>query len=172
MPVSTVRFPSQHMSGNPAAIAWPGLQDENGETAIAPIQPIDQTVTKLPVCLYELGQLQYGLPVFSCPRCGLFYNSTDLVLPQCTHCGLKPRELTMAELADIIIPPKVVDAVLDAARQQKAERLGEVPRILGPGEEFAGGNRADEATIAARKAARPPKAGRPPVVAQPPAPME
>jgi len=46
----------------------------------------------LPACLFEIGQLVRGLPVWSCPKCALFYNSADGVTqPTCTHCGLAPR---------------------------------------------------------------------------------
>lgn len=116
---------------------------------MAPVQQLIEA--ELPACLFEIGTLMHGLPAFSCPRCQLFYNSVDVVTPQCVHCGLKPRVLTAAEMADILIPPRVVDSVLEAAR---AQRLGEVPaeRLLAPGEEFADENRADDATIAARRA--------------------
>ncbi len=90
---------------------------EQTETVLAPVKKVE----RVPVCMYELGLLQPGVPVFECPRCTLFYNSWDLVTPQCTNinCQLKPVRLTAMEIAESLIPAPVVTAVLEAARQGK-----------------------------------------------------
>src|SRR6185437_10085376 len=104
------------MSAEKPTVAWPDLKGEEGETVMAPVQQLVEA--ELPDCLYEIGTLMHGLPAFCCPRCQLYFNCVDVVTPQCVHCGLKPRTLTAAEMADILIPPRVVDAVLEAAREQ------------------------------------------------------
>jgi hypothetical protein len=153
------------------------------ETVFAPVKQVD--VRTLPVCVYEIGILRRGEPVFECPRCSLLYNSWDLVTPQCTNpqCLLKPVRLTPMDVADALIPPRVINAVMDAARRGETPDFASPPPPPEPDLDAAERGeihdmiacppppRADEATIAARRAARPPRAPRPPREA-PSAPME
>jgi rubredoxin len=58
----------------------------------AAYEPARVDASCLPHCLFEIGRLTRGLPVWSCPKCTLFYNSAEgVTAPTCAHCGLAPR---------------------------------------------------------------------------------